>query len=138
MTIDSDTFVRFVPLARRLPQLYEDKKVNPREDPVLIGRMGSHLTYFLSTVPDGNKDPNEEDEYVKGPWFSYPAGIGYMLRYALDLFLTPATLRDSDFIQFVPGEHDAFNRPSSSASYSLPLRRRYDRSMDCISTSIPR
>ena len=78
--MDSDTFVRFVPLARRLPELYEGKQVNPREEPVLIGRMSMHLTYFVTRVPDGNEDPGEEDEVIKGPWFQYPAGIGYMLR----------------------------------------------------------
>lgn len=82
MTLDSDTFVRFSPLARRLSQLYGEKKINPRQEPLLIGRIGYHLTYFLPTVPDGNKDEQEEDEYVKGPWFPYPIGIGYMLRYA--------------------------------------------------------
>ncbi|KAF8903681.1 galactosyltransferase-domain-containing protein [Gymnopilus junonius] len=83
MTLDSDTFVRFVPLARRLPELYGDKKVNPREQPVLIGRMSQHLTYFIPTIPDGNTDPNDEDAFIRGPWFLYPAGIGYMMSSSL-------------------------------------------------------
>ncbi|KAF8888697.1 galactosyltransferase-domain-containing protein [Gymnopilus junonius] len=89
LTVDSDTFVRFMPLARRLPQLYGDKKINPREDPLIIGRMGSHLTYFLPTVPDGNKDEHLQDMHVKGPWFPYPIGIGYMISSALvNIFLS--------------------------------------------------
>ncbi|PPQ69333.1 hypothetical protein CVT26_002565 [Gymnopilus dilepis] len=83
VTLDSDTFVRFGPLARRLPVLFGDKTIKPREDPLLIGRMGSHLTYFLPTVPDGNENAQDEDEFVVGPWFSYPIGIGYMLSSSL-------------------------------------------------------
>ncbi|KAF9000318.1 galactosyltransferase-domain-containing protein [Cyathus striatus] len=83
MTIDSDTFVRLGALARRMPSFLKSKNIKPREQPVLIGRMGEHLTYFMNTVPDGNEDPSLEDEYLKGPWFPYPSGIGYMLSSSL-------------------------------------------------------
>ncbi|TFK39094.1 galactosyltransferase-domain-containing protein [Crucibulum laeve] len=83
MTIDSDTFCRYGVLSRRLEHLYTDKDVKPREQPILIGRMGSHLTYFQNTVADGNKNATLEDEFVKGPWFPYPIGIGYMLSSSL-------------------------------------------------------
>lgn len=82
MTMDSDTFVRFGAMARRMPLFLEGKNLNPRENRILIGRMASHLTYFQNTVPDGNENPDDQDEVLKGPWFSYPAGIGYVLRYA--------------------------------------------------------
>lgn len=80
MTIDSDTFVRFSALARRLPMFINQKSINPQNQSVLLGRMGDHHTYFVNSVPDGNPDPRPEDTYFVGPWFSYPRGIGYMLR----------------------------------------------------------
>ncbi|TFK32889.1 hypothetical protein BDQ12DRAFT_728236 [Crucibulum laeve] len=85
MTMDSDTFCRFGPLARRLPELLKEKELtlNPRVDPIMIGRMGSHLVYWQNRVPDGSKDLKEQDEYVKGPWYSYPSGIGSSLVHSL-------------------------------------------------------
>lgn len=78
MTIDSDTFCRLPALARRLAHVYPSLK--PTEEPILIGRMAGHLVYFENTVADGNLDDEQEDAYVKGPWYDYPMGIGYMLR----------------------------------------------------------
>jgi hypothetical protein len=63
-----------------MPIFMEGKNLNPRKDPILIGRLGAHRTYFQNTVPDEIDDPKDEDEVLKGPWFSYPSGIGYMLR----------------------------------------------------------
>ena len=81
MTLDSDTFVRFEALARRLPVIMGNTTaVNPHEQSVMIGRMSSHLMYYENRVEDGNQDPEEEDLYLTGPWYSYPIGIGYMLR----------------------------------------------------------
>ncbi|TEB20908.1 hypothetical protein FA13DRAFT_175354 [Coprinellus micaceus] len=79
MTLDSDTFVRFSALARRLPTFIQNKNINPQNQSVLLGRMGGHLMYYENRVPDGNKDSRLEDLYLKGPWYSYPIGIGYML-----------------------------------------------------------
>ncbi|KAJ3530471.1 hypothetical protein NMY22_g8558 [Coprinellus aureogranulatus] len=79
VTLDSDTFVRFGALARRMPIILEGKNINPQNQSVLIGRMGGHLMYWENRVADGDKDARKEDLYLKGPWFSYPIGIGYML-----------------------------------------------------------
>ncbi|KAF8991472.1 hypothetical protein BDQ17DRAFT_1370711, partial [Cyathus striatus] len=78
-TLDSDTFVRLGALARRLPVFLTGKNIKPREQPVLIGRMSVHWVHLLNTIPDGNKDPVDEDEYIRGPWYSYPMGISYMI-----------------------------------------------------------
>lgn len=78
MTMDSDTFCRFRTLARRLRHAYPELK--PHVQPILIGRMGGHLVYLKSTIPDGNENDSDEDFIMKGPWYSYPLGIGYMLR----------------------------------------------------------
>ncbi|KAH9479930.1 Beta-1,3-galactosyltransferase 6 [Psilocybe cubensis] len=77
MTMDSDTFCRFQALARRIT--HTQPKLAPRTQPILIGRMGDHVTYFKNTVPDGNINEKDEDDYVRGPWYPYPLGIGYML-----------------------------------------------------------
>ncbi|KAF9554340.1 hypothetical protein CPC08DRAFT_766796 [Agrocybe pediades] len=79
MTMDSDTFCRFRLLAQRLQYFYPT--ANPREKPVLLGRMGGHLVYFENTVPDDTEDDNAEDHIIKGQWYSYPLGIGYMLSH---------------------------------------------------------
>lgn len=48
--------------------------------------------YYENRVPDGNKDARKEDLYLRGPWFSYPIGIGYMLRCVLTYrFITAQT-----------------------------------------------
>ena len=78
MTIDSDTFVRFHTLVRRLHHLYPTLK--PRQEPIAIGRMQPHLMYWNSEVEDRDADPTSEDLYFKGPWYSYPMGIGYLIR----------------------------------------------------------
>ncbi|KAF9000325.1 galactosyltransferase-domain-containing protein [Cyathus striatus] len=83
MTMDSDTFCRFNVMPRWMPELLNNENVNPRDKPVLIGRMANHLTYFQNRIPDGNKDASLEDEFVKGPWFQYPMGVGYMLSSSL-------------------------------------------------------
>ncbi|KAF4616130.1 hypothetical protein D9613_011266 [Agrocybe pediades] len=77
MTMDSDSFCRFRALAQRLRHVYSD--IKPRTDPVLLGSMSVQHVYYINTVPDGNPDDNEEDPHVIGPWYSYPAGIGYLL-----------------------------------------------------------
>ncbi|KAF4610835.1 hypothetical protein D9613_006489 [Agrocybe pediades] len=77
MTMDSDTFCRFRLLAQRLRYIYP--AVNPREQPALVGRMGGHLVYYENTVPDDTEDDDAEDHIIKGNWYSFPAGIGYML-----------------------------------------------------------
>ncbi|KAF8510873.1 hypothetical protein BU17DRAFT_55076 [Hysterangium stoloniferum] len=91
LTIDSDTFCRMTVLARSLPHLYAQKNLKPREKPILIGRMGSHLTYFQNTVPDGYENSQGQDEVIRGPWFPYPTGIGYMLSSSLVSTLLSAT-----------------------------------------------
>jgi len=91
LTIDSDTFCRMTVLARSLPRLYGQKSLKPREQPILIGRMGSHLTYFQNTVPDGNENPQDEDEVIRGPRFAYPSGVGYMLSSFLVSTILSAT-----------------------------------------------
>ena len=58
----------------------QNKNIDPQNQSVLLGRMGGHLMYYENRVPDGNKDSRLEDLYLKGPWYSYPIGIGYMLR----------------------------------------------------------
>lgn len=80
MSMDSDTFVRFGALARRLPTVLEGKNINPREDPVIVARMSPHWWHWLGTVSDENESTEEEDLRLDGPWYSYPIGIGYMLR----------------------------------------------------------
>lgn len=80
MTLDSDTFVRFGALARRLPSVLEGRNIVPRKQPVIIARMSPHSRYWLTSVSDNNKDTTEEDVYLEGPTFLYPIGIGYMLR----------------------------------------------------------
>ncbi|KDR67486.1 hypothetical protein GALMADRAFT_258063 [Galerina marginata CBS 339.88] len=77
MTLDSDTFCRLRTLVRRLRHDYPEMK--PREEPVLLGRMASHKVYFENTIADGNTNDADEDFSFSGPWFSYPAGIGYIL-----------------------------------------------------------
>ncbi|TFK43901.1 galactosyltransferase-domain-containing protein [Crucibulum laeve] len=84
MTMDSDTFCRFTILVRRLSQLYGKKNVNPREQPVLIGRMGEHYTYFLDVMPDKDNATAKVDyDVLSGPWFPYPSGIGYIISSSL-------------------------------------------------------
>lgn len=78
MTLDSDTFCRFQVLARKLRHEHPDFK--PREQSILLGRMGQHLVYFENKVTDGSLNSTEEDLYIKGSWYSYPSGIGYVLR----------------------------------------------------------
>lgn len=78
MTIDSDTFCRFQALARRVRHYYSE--LRPQEEPILIGRMGVHLIYLKNTIPDDNLGDADEDFVMKGPWYAYPSGIGYMLR----------------------------------------------------------
>lgn len=89
MTIDSDTFVRFGALARRLPTVLEGKNIDPRKDATMVARMGSHWWYWLGTVSDENKESTEEDLRLDGPWYPYPIGIGYMLSsYLVKQFLS--------------------------------------------------
>ncbi|TFK38843.1 galactosyltransferase-domain-containing protein [Crucibulum laeve] len=83
MTMDSDTFCRFGALARRLPRYLADKYINPRTDPVLIGRMGAQYSYYINNVDDDNMDASQEDKVILGPWYSYPSGIGYMISSSL-------------------------------------------------------
>lgn len=78
MTMDSDTFCRFQNLARRLRYVFPSLK--PRDEPILVGRMSRHTVYYENTVPDGNDQADEEDQWVSGPVYPYPVGIGYMLR----------------------------------------------------------
>ncbi|KAF9000316.1 galactosyltransferase-domain-containing protein [Cyathus striatus] len=79
MTMDSDTFVRFGTLARRMPVIFNED-VNPREQDIIIARMRGHDMYWINRVEDGNKDSDtKEDQFIRGPWFKYPVGIGYML-----------------------------------------------------------
>ncbi|KAH9479928.1 hypothetical protein JR316_0008524 [Psilocybe cubensis] len=72
MTIDSDTFCRFSALARRLQHTHPN--LNPRKEPIMVGRMGNHKVYYQNTGSDDN-----EDFYIAGPWYKYPIGVGYML-----------------------------------------------------------
>ncbi|GJJ06704.1 hypothetical protein Clacol_000899 [Clathrus columnatus] len=83
MNLDSDTFVRFGPLARRLPTVLKGKNVNPREDPIIIARMRPHWWHWVTTVSDQNQDSTDQDLRLDGPWYSYPIGIGYMLSSSL-------------------------------------------------------
>lgn len=90
MNMDSDTFVRFDALARRLPTILEGKNTNPREQSVMIARMRGHYWHWLPTVSDdkiNTTDVADEDLRLDGPWYDYPIGIGYMLRYVS--FSTP-------------------------------------------------
>ncbi|KAF4611242.1 hypothetical protein D9613_006478 [Agrocybe pediades] len=78
MTIDSDTFCRFHALVRRLQHLYP--KLKPRQEPIVVGRMNSHLVYWENEIADtGEESPAGEDAYFTGPWYSYPMGIGYLI-----------------------------------------------------------
>ncbi|KAH9478080.1 hypothetical protein JR316_0010317 [Psilocybe cubensis] len=77
MTVDSDTFCRLGALARRLRHEYPD--IKPRNESIIIARMLSNLVYFENTVPDGNTDDDDEDHYVKGPWYSHPIGFAYLI-----------------------------------------------------------
>ncbi|KAF4618672.1 hypothetical protein D9613_009796 [Agrocybe pediades] len=81
MTMDSDSFCRFRALSQRLRHVYAD--IKPRTEAVLLGSMASQHVYYTNTVPDGNSDDNEEDSHFIGPWYSYPAGIGYLMSYNL-------------------------------------------------------
>lgn len=84
MMMDSDTFVRFGALARRLPTILDEKNINPREQPVMIARMSPHSRYWLTTVlPEDEGTIVGEDMHFNGPTYSYPIGIGHMLRYVL-------------------------------------------------------
>ncbi|GJJ08033.1 hypothetical protein Clacol_002240 [Clathrus columnatus] len=85
MNLDSDTFVRFGSLARRLPTVLKDKNVNPKEHPIIIARMRPHWWHWVTTVSDKNQDSTDQDLRLDGPWYSYPIGIGYMLRCSLNL-----------------------------------------------------
>ncbi|KAF4618237.1 hypothetical protein D9613_011614 [Agrocybe pediades] len=79
MTMDSDSFCRLRTLAQRLSLVYSNLK--PRQEPILVGNMGSHDVYWENTSPpDGTKDGKfVEDVWFTGPKFPYPVGIGYML-----------------------------------------------------------
>ncbi|TEB14811.1 hypothetical protein FA13DRAFT_1878351 [Coprinellus micaceus] len=80
MTMDSDTFVRFGALSRRLGLLLKERDVNPQTQSVLVGRMAAHRLFWENRIPDGSTDdPWEEDLFLKGPWYDYPIGIGYMM-----------------------------------------------------------
>lgn len=81
MTIDSDTFVRFKALSRRISYTFKNKTVNPRTQAVMIGRMKPYWYYWLNTVSD-DEEGMKEDTLIAGPKYQYPVGIGYMLRCA--------------------------------------------------------
>ncbi|GJJ08179.1 hypothetical protein Clacol_002387 [Clathrus columnatus] len=78
MTMDSDTFVRFRALARRFPVIFPDGNVDPRQQPIMIGRMKPHWFYWLTNVTDESVTINEEDTQIAGPKYKYPVGIGYI------------------------------------------------------------
>lgn len=83
MTLDSDTFVRFGALARRMPLLFQGRNIDPQNQSVLIGRMHRQNLYFDNHIRGPSGDSSEEDTRISGPSFEYPVGIGYMLRYAV-------------------------------------------------------
>ncbi|KAF4618453.1 hypothetical protein D9613_010179 [Agrocybe pediades] len=81
MTLDSDSFCRFRTLSQRLVHIYSD--MDPRTEPVLVGNMGRQKIYWQNTVSNTNEinsttEPRE-DEWIVGPRYPYPVGIGYML-----------------------------------------------------------
>lgn len=80
MTMDSDTFVRFKALARRIAYTFENQTVNPRTQAVMIGRMKPYRYYWLNAVSDDENGILKEDTLIAGPKYQYPVGIGYMLR----------------------------------------------------------
>lgn len=80
MTIDSDTFVRFKALAHRFQSIFRDRVVYPREQAIMIGRMKPHSYYWLNMISEDEKTTLEEDGLIAGPQYSYPVGIGYILR----------------------------------------------------------
>ncbi|KAF9555442.1 hypothetical protein CPC08DRAFT_765951 [Agrocybe pediades] len=77
MTMDSDSFCRLRALSQRLRHVYAE--IKSQTVPVLFGSMSSQHVYYINTVPDDNPNENEEDSHVIGPWYSYPAGIGYLM-----------------------------------------------------------
>jgi len=134
MTIDSDTFCRFRLLAQRLQHLYP--MARPREKPAMVGRMGSHLVYFENTVPDDTEDDKAEDHLVKGRWYPYPLGIGYMLRFLFSSFFY-LLLLTLCLLQFQPHRYNSQRRARSTTSYQVPIRRRDDRFLDCRTQRFP-
>lgn len=99
--------------------------------------------YWNSEVEDRDADPTSEDLYFKGPWYSYPMGIGYLIRWvkwrfqdriALQLFsLTNLTTT----IMQLESNRNVAQRPNIiTPPYELSLGRRHDRVLDSFAQRI--
>lgn len=98
MTLDDDTFCRLPALARRMAADKVLSRKEPRKEPIIVGRSMSNWRYWVPTVPtkkvpggidetlEGHED--ELDLVVNGPWYEYPGGIGYMLRYVSMIYIS--------------------------------------------------
>ncbi|KAF8512596.1 hypothetical protein BU17DRAFT_53988 [Hysterangium stoloniferum] len=88
LTLDSDTFCRLGAFVRHLPALFTSHAIipppNPRESPILIGRLMQHSIYYLNTVHDGEEpDSTDVDKEIWGPWYPYPGGLAYVMSSSL-------------------------------------------------------
>lgn len=78
MTIDSDTFVRFTALSRRISYKLESQDLNPQKKAIMIGRMKPFRYYWVNAVSDDPEDETlKEDTLISGPKYQYPVGIGF-------------------------------------------------------------
>jgi hypothetical protein len=89
--MDSDSFVRFAALARRLATIRPDLR-EPRKQSIMWGQMlpaewhwrDSHSITQEQRVQSTDKMQwYSGDEAFKSEWYSYPVGLGYLLRYTL-------------------------------------------------------
>jgi hypothetical protein len=89
-TADTDSFVRFAALARRLATL-KPKLRKPREQRILWGQMLVANRHWRDSqgVPEEQKIESGDyegqwysgDESYEGEWYSYPVGLGYLIRF---------------------------------------------------------